>query len=90
MKAAFALLLLAAASSGAAATSSSQLFRVLADDTSDVILCRAEGVKSCKKIEVDYDALQADTIRVGGYEYARKHNIDKGDHRLYGYEVGRR
>ena len=84
MRAAFALLLLAAAGG---ASASLPLFRILADDTSDVIFCKAEGVKSCRKIEVNYDAVEEDRIRVGEYEYVRKHNIDKGDHRLLGYEV---
>merc|ERR1712154_617808 len=69
------------------ASAASPLFRVLTDDTSDVILCKAEGVKSCRKIEVNYDALEDDRIRGGEYEYVKKHNIDKGDHRLYGYEL---
>merc|ERR1712012_54910 len=71
----------------AMASAASPLFRVLRDDTSDVILCKAEGVKSCRKIEVNYEALEDDRIRVGEYEYVKKHNIDKGDHRLYGYEL---
>ena len=90
MKAAFALLLLASIAAAAAAggaSASSALFSVLTEDTSDVVLCKAEGVKSCRKIEVNYDAVEEDRVRVGGYEYVRKHNIDKGDYRLYGYEA---
>ena len=88
MKAAFALLLLAAAASGASASSpSSSLFRILAEDTSDVMLCKADGLKSCKKIEVNYGAVAEDRIRVGEYEYVKKHSINKKDHVLYGYEA---
>ena len=84
MKAPFIVLLLVAA---AVAAANSPLFQILADDTSDVIFCKADGVKSCRKIRVNYDTVDEDRIHVGEYEYLKKHSIDKGDHMLYGYEV---